>query len=144
MSQVPPTLAYYGAVMGDETILLQAYTQCALYRSHLRDPASKLWKHIVMGDSSDAGLWGTGACTRPSARRGADSDFVAGNAWAASGMARVLATMQNGPAPENYTSQIADLAGWTNEIISAAFAQINTVRGSRILFKCPTDRTGHL
>ncbi|KAK4702882.1 hypothetical protein P7C70_g3334, partial [Phenoliferia sp. Uapishka_3] len=108
VSQVPPTLAFYGAVMNRPSVLLEAYTQCSLYRKYLRDPTSGLWQHIMFGTDADSGFWGTG------------------NAWAASGMARVLATMQNGPTASNYTSQIADLASWTNEILTAAFSQINT------------------
>lgn len=43
-------------------------------------------------------------------------------------MARVLATMQNGAYADAYASQMSDLATWINEILSAAFSQINPVR----------------
>ncbi|KAL8278079.1 hypothetical protein RQP46_009539 [Phenoliferia psychrophenolica] len=115
MSQVPPSLAFYGAVMGKPAVLLEAYNQCKLYRTHLRDTSSGLWHHILLGDFQDTGLWGTG------------------NAWAASGMARVLATMQNGPNPANWTSQIADLALWTNEIVTSAFAHFDDASSSALL-----------
>lgn len=57
---VPPTLAYYGAVKGDSAMIKSAVDQCRLYRNYLRDPDTKLWKHIVQGHWDDVGLWGTG------------------------------------------------------------------------------------
>lgn len=81
--QVPPTLAYYGQFTSNTSFLLEACNQCSLYRTYLQDPTTSLWQHIVLGSYQDYGLWGTG------------------NAWAAAGMARVLATMQNGTYAEH-------------------------------------------
>ncbi|ORY47088.1 Six-hairpin glycosidase-like protein [Leucosporidium creatinivorum] len=108
MYMVPPFLAAYGAFNSDTSVLSQAYTQCKLYRNYLQDPSTKLWKHIVMGDWGDVGLWGTG------------------NAWAAAGMTRVAATMLNSPYASSYASEIEDLRAWTNEILVAAFSRLQS------------------
>lgn len=59
----PPFIAYYGALAGGSTeakLLQYAYDQCRLYRNYLLDPATGLWKHIVLGNGTDFRLWGTG------------------------------------------------------------------------------------
>lgn len=100
---VPPFLAYYGYMHANQTLLEEAYTQCSLYRQGLQDPATKLWRHIVQGEgTSDPGLWATG------------------NAWAAAGMLRVLATILRSPFSDQMAAQRADLQTWTDEILSAA------------------------
>jgi hypothetical protein len=100
---VPPFLAYYGYMHSNQTLLQEAYNQCSLYRSGLQDPSTKLWRHIVQGTgTSDPGLWATG------------------NAWAAAGMLRVLATILRSPYSDQMASQRADLQAWTEEIIGAA------------------------
>ncbi|KAJ9120031.1 hypothetical protein QFC22_002928 [Naganishia vaughanmartiniae] len=100
---VPPFLAYYGYMHSNQTLLQEAYTQCSLYRSGLQDPTTKLWRHIVQGTgTSDPGLWATG------------------NAWAAAGMLRVLATIIKSPYSDQMASQRADLQAWSDEIITAA------------------------
>lgn len=103
---VPPYLAYYGYLNSNQTLLQEAYTQCSLYRSGLQDPSTKLWRHIVQGTgTSDPGLWATG------------------NAWAAAGMLRVLATIIKSPFSDQMASQRADLQAWSDEIITAAKAR---------------------
>jgi rhamnogalacturonyl hydrolase YesR len=58
---VPPFLAYYGALSHNQTLVLEAYNQIKLYRSHLRDGQTGLWKHIVLGgEGEDPGFWATG------------------------------------------------------------------------------------
>ncbi|KAJ9103744.1 hypothetical protein QFC21_002204 [Naganishia friedmannii] len=100
---VPPFLAYYGYLHSNQTLLQEAYTQCSLYRSGLQDPSTKLWRHIAQGTgTSDPGLWATG------------------NAWAAAGMLRVLATIIKSPYSDAMASQRADLQTWSDEIITAA------------------------
>lgn len=100
---VPPFLAYYGFMHSNQSLLQEAYTQCSLYRSGLQDPSTKLWRHIMEGTgASDPGLWATG------------------NAWAAAGMLRVLATIMRSPYNDEMASQRADLQAWTEEIIEAA------------------------
>lgn len=64
---VPPFLAYYGAVSGNQSLLEEAYNQIKLYRGHLKDD-SGLWKHIATGDGSSNGAdpshWSTGESAR--------------------------------------------------------------------------------
>ena len=58
----PPFIAYYGGIEGGDgglSLLREAYAQCKIYRQYLSDD-SGLWKHIVLGDSSDLNHWGTG------------------------------------------------------------------------------------
>ena len=88
----PPFLAYYGVATNNDTTLKEAVNQCLLYRQilHTNTTAnahppethapvtSGLWQHII-GPGGDHGLWSTG------------------NAWAAAGMTRVLATLLKAP-----------------------------------------------
>jgi hypothetical protein len=58
---VPPFLAYYGVITGNQSAISGAYNQCKLYRDYLRDDnASGLWKHIELGTGVDQGHWSTG------------------------------------------------------------------------------------
>ncbi|GAA5849294.1 hypothetical protein JCM9279_006440 [Rhodotorula babjevae] len=108
-SMVPPFLAYYGAATSDRSMVEQAYTQLKLYRSHLQSTTSGSWKHVVGGNSfTDAGLWSTG------------------NGWAAHGIVRVLATMQNGEWNATFSDEKADLAEWATEILTSAFSHIKS------------------
>lgn len=99
--QVPPFLAYYGALTNNQSLLEEAHRQCSLYRDILRTD-NGLWAHILLGNGThDPGLWATG------------------NAWAAAGMLRVLATMQWSSFAGQLISQINDLRSWTTEILAA-------------------------
>jgi len=89
----PPFLAYYGVATDNATTLKEAVDQCLLYRQILHTNttanaqppethppmASGLWQHIIGPSWGDHGLWSTG------------------NAWAAAGMTRVLATLLKAP-----------------------------------------------
>lgn len=89
----PPFLAYYGVATSNASFLQEAVNQCLLYRQILRANtsasarppathpvvASGLWTHIRGPVSNDPGIWSTG------------------NAWAAAGMMRVLATLVKAP-----------------------------------------------
>ncbi|KAM0787143.1 hypothetical protein ACM66B_006394 [Microbotryomycetes sp. NB124-2] len=108
VSMVPPFLAYYGVLAPSQTALDQAYQQCQLYRKYLRDPATGLWQHVVLGSWQDTGLWATG------------------NAWAAHGMTRVLATIKNSRYSSSQASRVANLRQWTDEILAAAFSRLDT------------------
>ncbi|KAK7989918.1 hypothetical protein PG989_010233 [Apiospora arundinis] len=92
----PPALAYWAAQTADSGLLAEALRQCALYRDVLGVPVGKgqgdngvddpfkaegLWHHIIGPQTQDLGIWSTG------------------NAWAAAGMARVLATALKFPFP---------------------------------------------
>ncbi|POS71188.1 hypothetical protein DHEL01_v210418 [Diaporthe helianthi] len=89
---VPPTLAYWAVQTSNATLLNVAIEQCNLYREVLDvsvesiqageesvEVAAELWRHIngPPDGNNDDGIWSTG------------------NAWAAAGMSRVLATARN-------------------------------------------------
>ncbi|KAJ7097915.1 Six-hairpin glycosidase [Mycena belliarum] len=111
---VPPFLAYYGVLSGNTTLISEAYNQIKLYRNYLRDTKAKnLWKHIVLGtDPSDGG--------------NDEGHWSTGNAWAAAGMLRVLATMKNSPYSKSFSNQQKDLASWVKEIHSAMFSYVDS------------------
>lgn len=75
---------YYGVYSNDEKLVREAVEQCRLY-CEILGTEKGLWKHILSTRDSvpgeraedDLGLWSTS------------------NGWAAAGMARVLATIQN-------------------------------------------------
>ncbi|GAA6044042.1 hypothetical protein JCM8097_001386 [Rhodosporidiobolus ruineniae] len=111
---VPPFLSSLSLLSSppNSTLLQLAYDQIRLYRDALRDPSSGLWTHIWVeegqgnGGDADGGVWATG------------------NGWAASGMLRVLASIQNSgnsDVVDEFASQRADLAGWVREIVEGAW-----------------------
>ena len=101
-TQVPPFIAYYGALTANQTLLQIAHDQCSLYRSALRQ-SNGLWKHIVDGTGNlDPGQWATG------------------NAWAAMGMLRVLATIKWSQFAGDMGSQMSDLQSWVEEILTGS------------------------
>lgn len=52
----------------------------------------------------------------------------AGNAWAAGGLTRVLATIRASDVAEDLKSEQQDLIDWTNEILAGSFAfQVRSV-----------------
>ncbi|KAF8178100.1 Six-hairpin glycosidase-like protein [Mycena galopus ATCC 62051] len=104
----PPFLAYAGADAGNLELLEEAYLQCGLYREILRSPDGfGVWQHIIGPQNQDVGFWSTS------------------NAWAAAGMARVLATVMKAPivASANWRSTaIAELTEWIKEILDGAMS----------------------
>ncbi|KZP16457.1 hypothetical protein FIBSPDRAFT_865964 [Athelia psychrophila] len=107
---VPPFLAYYGALTGNQTLLTEAYTQVSLYRSYLQDTnasAHGVWHHVVLGQGADYGHWSTG------------------NAWAAAGMLRVLGTIQNSAFAKPLAAQQTDLAHWAGEVLGGMYALLD-------------------
>ncbi|WWC72204.1 uncharacterized protein I206_106164 [Kwoniella pini CBS 10737] len=99
---VPPFLAYYGALRNNQTLLQEAYRQCSLYRDGLRQ-SNGLWAHILLGNGTyDPNLW------------------ITGNAWAATGMLRVWATIKWSSYASDMSSQMSDLQGWIAEIFDNA------------------------
>ncbi|KAJ4471982.1 Six-hairpin glycosidase-like protein [Lentinula aciculospora] len=111
---VPPFLAYYGLLTNNQSLITDAYTQIKLYRNYLRDTSSgNLWAHIALGNNSngvanDPGHWSTG------------------NAWAAAGMLRVLATIQSSSFASDMSSEQDDLANWVFEIHAAMYPHLDT------------------
>ncbi|KAI1381466.1 hypothetical protein F4677DRAFT_440681 [Hypoxylon crocopeplum] len=96
----PPTLAYWAIQADDEDLLNTAIKQCSLYRDVLgvakgAKSAAGLWHHIIGPQSQDLGIWSTG------------------NAWAAAGMSRVLAT-----AKKSRFAKKADIAAGIKKLES--------------------------
>ncbi|KAI0299736.1 Six-hairpin glycosidase [Multifurca ochricompacta] len=106
ISMGPPFIAYYGALEGgtDGDALLQvAYDQVRLYRDVLFDSSVGLWRHIDLGEGTDPTHWGTG------------------NAWAAAGALRVLATIQSSSAAESMESQQDNLEQWVQQTLDGVW-----------------------
>ncbi|KDR72670.1 hypothetical protein GALMADRAFT_142965 [Galerina marginata CBS 339.88] len=109
MYMAPPFLAYYAADKGDNQLLQDTVQQCALYRQILKanttDPTNGIWMHIIGPENQDTGYWSTG------------------NAWAAAGMTRVLATVTKATtiSNEGWRQQaITQLTGYIKEILDGA------------------------
>ncbi|KAF7187012.1 hypothetical protein HII31_11621 [Pseudocercospora fuligena] len=107
----PPFFAYYATSINSTDVIRQAVAQCLLYRQVLQPNASSgavsagAWRHIIGPKNQDLGLWSTG------------------NAWAAMGMARVLATLVHwSPTATEASAQIAqaDFFTWIGQILKAA------------------------
>ncbi|KAF8623005.1 hypothetical protein AX15_006597 [Amanita polypyramis BW_CC] len=121
----PPFIAYYGAATNNLSILQQAVEQCQLYRQILQTNNTSLqgaWTHILGSDDSDSGIWSTG------------------NAWAAAGMARVLATVQKAPIAKQNPGwkgrAIGDLIQYIHEILDVA---VNTPTQDNLLINYWND-----
>jgi rhamnogalacturonyl hydrolase YesR len=105
----PPFIAYYGALQyggagsAGETLLQTAYEQVKRYREVLFDEDVGLWRHIALGNGTDPTHWATG------------------NAWAAAGMLRVLATIQQSWAADMMWSQQDDLVQWVEETLDGVW-----------------------
>jgi rhamnogalacturonyl hydrolase YesR len=103
----PPFLAYYGAATSNEVLVRESVDQCRAYRQVLRANTTAsykgTWHHIIGPQSADWGLWSTG------------------NAWAAAGMARVLAVVLKAPMNLAWRDAAAtELNWWIREIIEGA------------------------
>ncbi|WVW86366.1 hypothetical protein I302_108410 [Kwoniella bestiolae CBS 10118] len=105
---VPPFLAYYAVLHNNQTLLQEAYRQCSLYRDTLRQD-NGLWAHILLGSGThDPNLW------------------ITGNAWAATGMLRVWATIKASSYAGDMSSQMDDLKNWVTEIYDASQSYITS------------------
>jgi hypothetical protein len=106
----PPALAYWAIQSANKTLLHVAIQQCLLYRDVLavspqQDPkAGGLWHHIKGPHNQDLGVWSTG------------------NAWAAAGMARVLATGRKSPWASALSSELDGLVAAIKHILDTAIA----------------------
>lgn len=99
---VPPFFAYYGVQTGNKTLVEEAYNQIKAYRDALRHEDNNLWQHIIYNEKIDDGLWGTG------------------NAWAAAGIVRVIATIQQSQWKDDMKDKLDEMKGWAEEIMKAA------------------------
>ncbi|KAI0289494.1 hypothetical protein BC826DRAFT_1031471 [Russula brevipes] len=80
-----------------------AYEQVKLYRDVLFDRHVGLWRHIALGSGTDPKHWATG------------------NAWAAAGALRVLATIQRSCVAKSMRAQQHHLKQWVREILDGAW-----------------------
>ncbi|KAH8829564.1 Six-hairpin glycosidase-like protein [Flagelloscypha sp. PMI_526] len=105
MYMAPPFIAFVGADTGNETLLEEAYNQCANYREVLSSHTSGtgLWKHIMGPDNSDHGHWSTG------------------QGWATAGMLRVLASIQKAPGASQSLKAKAtkDITSWIKAMVDS-------------------------
>ena len=103
----PPFIAYYGAMQCEpkgDALLQTAYEQVKLYREVLFDKQVGLWRHIALGNgTTDPTHWATG------------------NAWAAAGALRVLATIRHSRAGQLMRSQQKDLMKWVGETLDGVW-----------------------
>jgi rhamnogalacturonyl hydrolase YesR len=112
----PPFLAYYAVATQNTTLLRLAIQQCGLQRqilqANMTETSQKemqgLWHHIIGPNSYETRLWSTG------------------NAWAAAGMARVLATTLKWKESASWVQEQKELTGWIREIIDG------TMKGSEV------------
>ncbi|KAI0393996.1 hypothetical protein F5Y17DRAFT_281626 [Xylariaceae sp. FL0594] len=117
----PPALAYWAVQSKDETLLRTSVQQCLLYRDVLAvspkqdSKAGGLWHHIKGPHTQDLGIWSTG------------------NAWAAAGMARVLATARKFPWATKLASDLGGLADAIKHILDTAIALDNSESNEPLL-----------
>lgn len=112
---MPPFLAYYAVLNNNITLAREAHRQVQLYRDVLRTDTG-LWAHILVGSQNiDPGLWATG------------------NAWAAAGMLRVLATLRWSQFNDAMQSEQNDLRSWTEEILQGTERSLVRARRSVVM-----------
>jgi rhamnogalacturonyl hydrolase YesR len=108
----PPFLAYYAVATEDPSLLRFTIQQCQLYRqilqSNISEPFTGLWEHIIGLEDYQPELWSTG------------------NAWAAAGMARVLATTIKWHQSAAWLDEQQLLAQWIKEIVDGAIHSSET------------------
>ena len=124
---VPPALAYWAVQSANETLLRVALEQCLLYRDVLvvadSADATGLWRHIFGPHTEDLGIWSTG------------------NAWAAAGMTRVLATMKRSQWASAQGPDLDLLTITIRDILDAAIALDNAEPEEPLLRNYLNDTT---
>jgi rhamnogalacturonyl hydrolase YesR len=112
---VPPALAYYGIFTEDLDMVKESVQQCELYCEVLGTKKG-FWRHIANAQGagsvkSDDGAW----CTS--------------NAWAAAGMARVLATLRKSRYASETVDQQSSLVKMTKHILDGTIEADTHVSG---------------
>ncbi|KAI0506644.1 hypothetical protein F5B22DRAFT_639035 [Xylaria bambusicola] len=124
---VPPALAYWAIQTANETLLRVAIEQCLLYRDVLIVPqpadAAGLWHHIIGPQNKDLGIWSTG------------------NAWAAAGIAHVLATLIKSPWASALASKRESLTAAIRSILDTAITLDNAEPKEPLLRNYLNDTT---
>ncbi|KAG6852986.1 hypothetical protein C0991_007702 [Blastosporella zonata] len=113
----PPFLAYYAVDTSNITLLQEAVFQCQAYRQILHYNTTSplgtfggLWEHILGPVNNDPGLWSTG------------------NAWAAAGMTRVLATVIKAPPfTQSDGREAMEITHWRGTAITALTTLIKEI-----------------
>ncbi|ESK86697.1 hypothetical protein Moror_10944 [Moniliophthora roreri MCA 2997] len=106
----PPFIAYSGLFHDHAALIEIAVEQCKRYREVLLSTTHpRLWKHIVGNMYPDPGFWSTG------------------NAWAAAGMTRVLATVLRATciSPAQKAQWVDDLTFMIKEIVDGAMLSVD-------------------
>ena len=122
---VPPFIAYYGALKGGKegkALIQEAYNQISLYHDGLYDANVNLWRHQANGTNPDSGHWATGEhlLKRTLISRIVLTD-IAGNAWAAGGMLRVMDTINNACDSEDFVLERNNLIHWIYEVLDGVW-----------------------
>ncbi|EUC50858.1 hypothetical protein COCMIDRAFT_409 [Bipolaris oryzae ATCC 44560] len=118
----PPILAYLGISTHDLSLLGESVRQCELYCQVLRSE-SGAWRHIANLPSPHPffptySFWAKG---KESVKVKQDSGaWSTSNAWAAAGMARVLATLRHSPFAAATMEEQGSLRGMIRGIVDAA------------------------
>lgn len=104
MYMVPPSLAYYGVNHKNESMVEMAIEQTLLYQDALSTDEG--WRHIVLGEWQDIGLWATG------------------NAWAAAGALRVYAAIhRSDDYADQYADKLEEVKQVTADVLDAAWSK---------------------
>ncbi|KAL7627365.1 hypothetical protein AAE478_001558 [Parahypoxylon ruwenzoriense] len=126
----PPTLAYWAVQADDVDLLNTAIEQCSLYQDVLgvpagADSAAGLWHHIIGPQSQDLGIWSTG------------------NAWAAAGISRVLATAKKSQFAntKKVAAGLAQIKGIIRAILDGAIALDQAEKDEPLLRNYLNDTT---
>lgn len=117
VSMVPPFMAYYALVNEKSEYLQAAYDQCASYRQTLQQNTTKLWRHMEINTIENNIANDEGEIIDQTAKPDI-SLWATGNAWAASGMLRVYATILQSPYNEEMSKECDNLKLWVQEIIA--------------------------
>ncbi|KAJ9120030.1 hypothetical protein QFC22_002927 [Naganishia vaughanmartiniae] len=134
VSMVPPFIAYYGLVKGLPEHLRQAYEQCAIYRTTLQEDTTKLWRHMEVNTVENKDENGWDLSGRPDIGL-----WATGNAWAASGMLRVYATILKSKHKDEMGEELQNLALWVQEIVVASTVYIDLNKETGLLHNYIND-----
>lgn len=116
----PPFLALYGLLTNNDTLIQFAYEQVASLQQALvfpNGPAQGLWGHILNDANATAPRWID------------QRAWLTGHAWAAAGMLRVLATIQQSPSQDAFGEQRTNLVAWITDALDAAYNFVDAPTG---------------
>lgn len=123
----PPFFAQYGLMTNNRELLQYAYTQVELLHNALALPSGTgkgLWGHILNYTNVAQPRWID------------QRAWLTGNAWAAAGMLRVLAALEQSTFASSFSSETDNIKAWIDELLSAAY---NSVDASGLLHNVVND-----